>query len=59
MAPVMAVGIQAGNMKIARPIMGKKSALIAGAAIGWLAAQVKLWQGRHGSKSSRKMLNPI
>lgn len=42
MAPVIAVGIQAGNMKIARPIMGKKSALIAGAVIGWLTVLVKL-----------------
>ena len=42
MVPVMAVGIQAGNMKIARPIMGKKSASIAGAVIGWLTVLVKL-----------------
>ena len=59
MAPVMAVGIQAGNMKIARPIMGKKSALIAGAVIGWLTVLVKLWREHYGSRFSLEMPNPI
>ena len=42
MAPVIAVGIQARNMKIARPIIGNKSAFITGAVIGWLTVLVKL-----------------
>ncbi len=42
MEPVMAAGIQAGNMKIAQPGIAKKSALMAIAATGRLMVLVRL-----------------